>query len=68
VGAWVDLHESGRTLRCQLNWASPHGRLFQFATPQGRSISLSRTGLQRLHTAGRLRLVAGSPDAMALRH
>ena len=68
VGAWVDLHESGRTLRCQLNWASPHGRLFQFVAPQGRSISLSRTGLQRLHTAGRLRLVASVPDAMAMRH
>lgn len=68
VGAWVDLHESGRTMRCQLNWASPHGRLFQFAAPQGRSISLSRTGLQRLHTAGRLRLVTGAPDPMALRH
>jgi hypothetical protein len=68
VGAWVELHESGHTLRCQLNWASPHGRLFQFVAPHGRSISFSRTGLQRLHIAGRLRLVAGAPDVMAIRH
>ena len=68
VGSWVELHESGRTVRCQLNWASPHGRLFQFAGPHGRSISLSRGGLQRLHTAGRLRLVAGVSESAAARH
>lgn len=58
VGAWIDLQEHGQTQRCQLTWASPHGRLFLFTAPAGRSVSLSRSGLERLQRAGLLRVVA----------
>ena len=58
VGAWVDLQENGQTQRCQLTWASPHGRIFLFTAPKGRSVSLSRSGLDRLQRAGLLRVVA----------
>jgi len=59
VGAWVDLKEHGQMQRCQLTWASPHGRIFLFTAPEGRSVSLSRSGLDRLQRAGLLRVVAG---------
>lgn len=68
LGDWVELNESGHTARYQLNWASPHGRLFLFAAPHGRSVSLSRSGVQRLHSAGRLRLVPDEVVAAGLRH
>jgi hypothetical protein len=58
VGAWIDLQENGQTQRCQLTWASPHGRIFLFTAPQGRSVSLSRSGLDRLQRAGLVRVVA----------
>lgn len=58
VGAWIDLQENGQTQRCQLTWASPHGSIFLFTAPQGRSVSLSRAGLDRLQRAGLLRVVA----------
>jgi hypothetical protein len=58
VGAWIDLQENGQTQRCQLTWASPHGRIFLFTAPGGRSVSLSRSGLDRLQRAGLLRVVA----------
>lgn len=58
VGTWVDLEENGRQVRCQLNWASPHGTMFLFTGAHGRSISLTRGGLERLRRLGRLRVVA----------
>ena len=58
VGAWIDLQENGQTQRCQLTWASPHGSIFLFTAPQGRSVSLSRSGLDRLQRAGLLRVIA----------
>ena len=58
VGAWIDLQENGQTQRCQLTWASPHGRIFLFTAPQGRSVSLSRSGVDRLQRSGLLRVVA----------
>lgn len=58
VGAWVDLIEQDTTLRCQLTWASPHGTMFLLSGPEGRSISLTKRGLERLQQLGRLRRVA----------
>lgn len=58
VGTWVDLHEDDQALRCQLTWASPHGTLFLFNAANGRSISLTLNGLERLQALGRLRVVA----------
>lgn len=58
VGAWVDLREDGHDLRCQLTWASPHGTMFLFNAANGRTISLTWRGLERLQALGRLRVVA----------
>jgi hypothetical protein len=59
TGTWVDLREEDQTLRCQLSWASPHSTMFLFTTARGRSISLTRRGIDRLIERGRLRVVAG---------
>lgn len=58
VGTWVDLREDDHDLRCQLTWASPHGTMFLFNDASGRSVSLTRNGLERLQSLGRLRVVA----------
>ena len=58
VGTWVDLREDEHDLRCQLTWASPHGTMFLFNAANGRSVSLTRRGLERLQELGRLRVVA----------
>jgi hypothetical protein len=58
VGTWVDLHEDDHDLRCQLTWASPHGTMFLFNAANGRSISLTQRGIDRLLALGRLRVVA----------
>ena len=58
IGAWVELQQEGRMQRCQLRWASPHRTMFLFATADGRPVSLTRRGLERLTALGRLRVVA----------
>ena len=58
VGTWVDLREDEHDVRCQLTWASPHGTMFLFNGANGRSISLTLRGLERLQELGRLRVVA----------
>jgi hypothetical protein len=58
VGTWVDLREDEHDLRCQLTWASPHGTMFLFSAANGRTISLTQRGLERLQALGRLRVVA----------
>ncbi len=58
VGTWVDLRDGDQDLRCQLTWASPHGTMFLFNAANGRSVSLTLRGLERLRERGRLRVVA----------
>lgn len=58
VGAWIDLSQDDQVRRCQLRWASPHGTMFLFAATDGRSVSLTRRGLDRLSAAGRVRVIA----------
>ena len=58
IGAWVELLQDGRMQRCQLRWASPHRTMFLFTTAEGRPVSLTRRGLDRLTALGRLRVVA----------
>lgn len=58
VGTWVDLQQDENNVRCQLTWASPHGTMFLFNSADGRSISLTRRGLDRLQELGRIRVVA----------
>ena len=58
VGAWVELLQNQQSQRCQLRWASPHRTMFLFATAEGRPVSLTRRGMDRLTALGRLRVVA----------
>jgi hypothetical protein len=58
VGTWVDIWQDGQALRCQITWASPHGTMFLFTVADGRSLSMTRRGLERLLEQGRLRVVA----------
>lgn len=58
VGAWIELQQPDRVQRCQLRWVSPHRTLFLFATAEGRSVSLTRQGLDRLEACGQMRVVA----------
>lgn len=58
VGTWVDLRDGDQDLRCQLTWASPHGTMFLFNAANGRSVSLTLRGMERLRELGRLRVVA----------
>ncbi|MGS5087569.1 DUF1631 family protein [Hydrogenophaga sp. A37] len=58
VGTWVDLRDGAQDLRCQLTWASPSGSMFLFNAANGRSVSLTLRGLDRLRSTGRLRVVA----------
>jgi hypothetical protein len=58
VGTWVDIWQEGHALRCQITWASPHGTMFLFTASDGRSLSMTRRGLERLLEQDRLRVVA----------
>ena len=58
IGGWFDLLQEGQLLRVQLTWASPHGTLFLFGTASGRSMSMTRRGVDRLIEQGKLRVVA----------
>lgn len=58
VGSWFDLQQDGQALRVQLTWASPHGTLFLFGTASGKSMSMTRRGVDRLIEQDKLRVVA----------
>ncbi|HMN94619.1 MAG TPA: DUF1631 family protein [Hydrogenophaga sp.] len=58
VGTWVDVAQEGEALRCQLDWASPHGTMFLFSTAQGRQLSMSRRTLERQLLQSKVRVVA----------
>ncbi|QHE75840.1 DUF1631 family protein [Hydrogenophaga sp. PBL-H3] len=58
AGTWVDLWQDGQAVRCQITWASPHGTLFLFSGANGRSLSMTRRGLDRLIEQDKLRVVA----------
>ncbi|MDO9437648.1 DUF1631 family protein [Hydrogenophaga sp.] len=58
VGTWVDILQDGQAARWQITWASPHGTLFLFTGSDGRSLSMTKRGLERLLEQDRLRVVA----------
>lgn len=58
VGSWFDLMQDGQLLRVQLTWASPHATLFLFGSASGRSLSMTRRGVDRLIEQDKLRMVA----------
>jgi hypothetical protein len=57
IGAWVDLSSSGRRLRTQLTWCSPHNTLFLFTAPDGSTQSMTRRMRDKLVAEGALKLV-----------
>lgn len=58
VGTWVDVLQDGQAMRWQITWASPHGTLFLFTGAHGRSLSMTKRGLERLMEQDRLRVIA----------
>nr|MCU0764191.1 DUF1631 domain-containing protein [Hydrogenophaga sp.] len=58
VGTWVDVWNEGQPVRAQLTWASPHHTMFLFTSAGGRSISMTRRGLDHLLGNNRMRIVA----------
>ncbi|WP_137918775.1 DUF1631 family protein [Hydrogenophaga sp. 2FB] len=58
VGTWVDILQDGQAARWQITWASPHGTLFLFTGSDGRSLSMTKRGFERLLEQDRLRVVA----------
>lgn len=61
VGTWAELQINGVWQRVQLTWASPHGRLFMFASATGLAHSMTLRTLQRLQASDLLRVVADMP-------
>lgn len=59
VGAWIELRrESGEWVRLQLDWKSPHGLMYLFASKGGRTSSMSRRAFEDMYRDDRIRLVA----------
>jgi len=58
VGTWVDVAQDGQPLRCQLDWASPHGTMFLFSTAEGKQLSMTRRTLERQLLQSKVRVVA----------
>ena len=59
VGAWIELRrESGEWVRLQLDWKSPHGLMYLFASKGGRTSSMSRRAFEDMYRDGRIQLVA----------
>lgn len=58
VGTWFDMAQHGEAVRCQITWASPHGTMFLLTGADGRSMSMTRRGIERLMAQDRLRVVA----------
>lgn len=61
VGTWAELQINGEWQRVQLTWASPHGRLFMFASATGLAHSMTLRTLERLQASDMLRVVADQP-------
>lgn len=58
IGAWVDLLSSGRRLRTQLTWCSPHSTLFLFTAPDSSTQSMTRRMRDKLVAEGALKVVS----------
>ena len=72
LGSWFDLKADGQTTRVQLSWATPHGTLFMFTGPGGRTHSMTRRTLDLMLVDGSLKSVTSQAvvdsalDAVAL--
>jgi hypothetical protein len=61
IGAWVELTTSGKLMRTQLTWCSPHNTLFLFTAPDGSTQSMTRRMRDKLVVSGALRVVDAQP-------
>ncbi|MBU6466022.1 MAG: DUF1631 family protein [Burkholderiales bacterium] len=61
MGAWVELVTSGKLMRTQLTWCSPHNTLFLFTAPDGSTQSMTRRMRDKLVAGGALRLMDALP-------
>ena len=61
IGAWVDLTTSGKLVRTQLTWCSPHNTLFLFTAPDGSTQSMTRRMRDKLVVNGALRVINAQP-------
>lgn len=59
AGAWVSLQDdAAQWERMQLTWSSPHGTMYLFNGPGGRTTSMTRRSFEKLWEAQRITLVA----------
>ena len=59
AGAWLSLQEEdGQWQRLQLTWSSPHGTMYLFSGPGGRTTSMTRRSFEKLWQSQRITLVA----------
>lgn len=65
IGAWVELVTSGRVVRTQLTWASPHGTLFLFTAADASTQSMTRRMRDKLASEGALRVVPAAKPVVA---
>ena len=61
IGAWVELTTSGKRMRTQLTWCSPHNTLFLFTAPDGSTQSMTRRMRDKLVASDALRVVDAQP-------
>lgn len=61
MGAWVELTTSGKRMRTQLTWCSPHNTLFLFTAPDGSTQSMTRRMRDKLVAGGALRVLDAQP-------
>ncbi len=57
LGQWIELTTSGRTVRTQLTWVSPHNTLFLFTAVDASTQSMTRRMLDKLHADGHVRRI-----------
>lgn len=61
IGAWVELTTSGKRMRTQLTWCSPHNTLFLFTASDGSTQSMTRRMRDKLVAGGALRVMDAQP-------
>ena len=58
VSAWVEIVVKGAWQRSQLSWISPQNSMYLFTSVHGQTQSMTRASLEKMLTAGTLRVVS----------
>jgi len=58
VSAWVEIVVKGTWQRSQLSWISPQNSMYLFTSVHGQTQSMTRASLEKMLTAGTLRVVS----------